>query len=272
MRSDSGKNRSVILAVIVPLVLLIFKTAIYSAGFDQLCMDQLPGQCWRTEDVIDQRIEWHAQAALMAMFEHGGEEAASASAILCAVKRGQIEGIYRHTMKVPALRAREAGTYSWKIIPPHENSICYDQPAARTPIIVIRDGVAKNRPALIGALQNAWKSCRVIPTMPRCYIATIPKRTCNADKYNEVYFPCMRPYPPKLSKCLNNISKDLKACKKQETQNRGAGEVFDYCVQKFNLNYRLNDCYNKYQDKEKHKKCKIKADDVSACDSAGSDW
>lgn len=255
-------------AISTSLTLLLFSTSVYSSDFDELCMDQLPSKCWRTEDVIDERIEWHAQSALMTMFGRDGEDAAAASAILCAVKRGQLDGIYRHTMQVPSMRAQKAGTFSWKLFSSNEKSVCFDQPVGSVPIIVFRDSIAKNKEALIDALRGAWSTCQIGSTVPRCYVATIQKKTCNWDKFNEIYWPCIRPLPPQLSTCLNTVMTEYQICKKKETAAKGPGKYYDLCEKKNNINARINECFDKFEDKEKKKICEDKSNDIAGCDSA----
>lgn len=133
------------------------------------------GQCWTTEDVIDARIDHHAQSALLSMFTRGGAQAADASAILCAVKTGALEGVYLPDQQVPALRARDAGSGWWNIIPAGRTGECYRQPPARAPLIAFSKQIQDNTDLVVNAIGSAWRACAIPPTAPRCYNATISK-------------------------------------------------------------------------------------------------
>ncbi len=147
-------------------------------------------QCWTTQDVIDTRIDSHAQTALMGMLTRGGAEANDASSLLCAVKQRQIEGIYLPDQQVPALRARGAGSNWWDMIT-HGNSECYTpeppnyrkKPPGRQvwPVIVFRKQIKGQSKQLALALSDAWQAClkkalpRIQPLGEKCYVATISK-------------------------------------------------------------------------------------------------
>ena len=133
------------------------------------------GPCWTTEDVIDTRIDHHAQTGLLRMFTRGGNWAAEGSAILCAVKTGALEGVYLPDQKAPALRARDAGSGWWNILPKGQNSTCYQQPPGRAPMIVFGKPVKDNPDLTANALADAWRQCGLQASAPRCYTATISK-------------------------------------------------------------------------------------------------
>jgi len=131
--------------------------------------------CWRTEDIIDDRIDVHAQYALMRMFSRGGQQASDASAILSAVKSSQLEGVYLPDEGVPALRARAAGSNWWEMIPPGKLATCYKQPEDRVPLITFRKTIKDDRDMVAEALSLAWAECAIPASPPRCYTPTIEK-------------------------------------------------------------------------------------------------
>jgi hypothetical protein len=133
------------------------------------------GPCWTTEDVIDTRIDHHAQTGLLRMFTRGNNWAAEASAILCAVKTGALEGVHLPDQQAPALRARDAGSGWWNILPKGQTSVCYQQPPGRAPMIVFGKPVKDNPDLTANALADAWRQCGLQASAPRCYTATISK-------------------------------------------------------------------------------------------------
>ncbi len=164
-------DRFVTVSMILGSVMVYDPVALAS---DQ-CQDKLPlGRCWTTEDVISERIDHHAQSAMFRMFAVGGDQAADASAILCAIKRAQLEGVYLPDQKVPALRAQDAGGW-WTIIPPGQPSECYKHPANRPPLIAFRKQIKDNRDFVANAISTAWRRCGISPSNPRCYVATIAR-------------------------------------------------------------------------------------------------
>lgn len=273
------------------LCVLFITSIANSEGSDPLCMDQLPsGGCWKTNDIIDPRIEWHVQAAMMAMFERGGDEAADASAILCAVKRGKLGGIYRNSMKIPAQRAQSVGMHYWDMIPKGtgRNSACFDAPPDSAPLIVFRESIQTNRPILIHEIRTSWNGCRLERTAPRCYTVTIAKRSCKNEKWNNVYYACMgykknghgywdfESAHPELNKCLTNTAnewgKRFEACEKEE-KSKGRKDAQEYCIEHTDIDKRTEEeCNRKFNDKEKSQKCRKKANDVAACDMPSETW
>ncbi len=133
------------------------------------------GPCWTTEDVINSAIDHHAQSALLRMFAGGGVPAAEASQILCAAKAGELEGVYLPDQQVPALRVRSQGGNWWEMIPAGSHSVCYQPPPDRAPLIAFSKQIKDDRALVAIALSNAWHDCKLPPTAPRCYVATISK-------------------------------------------------------------------------------------------------
>lgn len=142
------------------------------------------GACWTTEDVIDGRIDHHAQSALFRMFARGGLDALEASAILCAVKHGELEGVYLPDQGVPAKRVRSQGGNWWEMIPPGRHAVCYTPPPERAPLIAFRQQISQDPGLVAAALSRAWRECRIAETDPRCYVATIhkPQVECTTDQ------------------------------------------------------------------------------------------
>ena len=117
------------------LFLICFALVIYSpAGTAQSCSVEpvLGGKCWSNQDVIDNRIDHHAQNALFNMLESGGEAAKDASAILCAVKEQKLDGIYLPDQGPAVKRAQATGTSWWLLIPEGKHSTCYKKPQNQT--------------------------------------------------------------------------------------------------------------------------------------------
>ncbi len=233
-------------------------------GIDVLCQYQEHNQCWTTGDVIDNRIDHHAQSAMMGMLERGGAEAADASAILCAVKRGQLEGVYLPSQKVPALRAKSAGSQYWLIIPKGRDSACYTQPPDRSPLIAFRDQIKTQKPRVATALRSAWTECGIEPTAPRCYIVTIHKPACDNEKWNAYYDQCMGPNP-ELKKCKYNNAVAWNGCRGRKPRPGQTREDRDaLCIQEFMKGSKQ--CYELYQDKSLAGRCRDKANAVSSCE------
>ncbi len=131
---------------------------------------------WTTTDIIDARIDVSAQYSLMRMFGGNVFEQFTASQILSAVKDGRIGGIYIANQQVPALRARAAGGNYWTMIPQGLSSVCYDQPAGKPPIIVMREGIAKTPAVVDDAIADAFWFCNVGEVEPRGYAANLPPK------------------------------------------------------------------------------------------------
>lgn len=133
------------------------------------------GDCWTTEDVIDDRIDHHAQSAMLRMFAGGGERAKEASQMLCAVKTHELDGIFLPDQRVPVRRAQAADSGWWLIIPTAAPSTCYKQPPEQPPLIAFKKQIKDDRDLVATALSEAWKACGITPSAPRCYNATISK-------------------------------------------------------------------------------------------------
>jgi hypothetical protein len=132
-------------------------------------------QEWTTQDVLDNRIDVDAQYALMRMMTpRDYTHHMAGSAILSAVKDGDIGGVYQADRGVPAQRARSVGGDWWTIVPKGLDATCY-KAGAGAPIIVYRKGIGGTQERLDPALRSAWESCGIPPAEPRPYRETIQK-------------------------------------------------------------------------------------------------
>lgn len=272
----------------------------HGADLDPMCRDQLPFGCWVTEDVIDNRIEHFAQTALMGMLQRGGEEGADASAILCAVKRGQIEGIYLPDRQVPAMRARAAGSNYWEMIPKGQLSVCYTgqpkQGAKRAPLITFRNQIRNDSRQVANAVRSAWRQCRIQPTTPRCYKVTITKPGCDNYKWTEIYYECMGcdikksqigditklsidcPKSDEMKKCEKQATSVFFNCLDKECSGISGAQLqecrlSDRVVSKCNEVFRKQDgveamsnCDTKFGDMPRHQKCLDRANAMASCE------
>jgi hypothetical protein len=130
---------------------------------------------WRTEDIIDGRIDVDAQFSLIRMFGNDLYSAADASAMLSAVKAGELEGIYQVERRAPAMRAQSIGKGWWEILPMGFDAMCWTEPSSRKPMIIYRKGIGPVSSRIDPALRNAWASCGITPVIPRPYIPTIAR-------------------------------------------------------------------------------------------------
>ncbi len=131
-------------------------------------------QCWTTQDIIDSRIDVHAQKAIISMLNRGGIDAKHAGSMLCAVKRGQLDGIYLPDQQVPALRAINDGGW-WSMIPQGKLSECYGQSSTEEPLIVFRKEIKNDMESVILALNDSWNSCNINISAGICYSETISR-------------------------------------------------------------------------------------------------
>ena len=124
-------------------------------------------------DVIDERIDVHAQYALQRMFKGDPSARADATQMLTAVKAGQLKGIYKEDQRVPAMLAKRWNTEWWQLIPEGEDAALIFEPVdpmIAPPIIVFRDQVRSIPYRIDPALRKAWASYSLMkmckPTMP----------------------------------------------------------------------------------------------------------
>ncbi len=151
-----------------------------SLTFAQTCPVEpaLGGNCWSNQDVIDDNIDSHAQKALFRMFATGGEAAADASSLLCAVKSEKLKGIYLPDTAVPVKRAQDTQTSWWLLIPEGRKSVCYKKPPTKSPLIAFRKQIKDNRDVVARALSEAWDECDIPSTVPRCFVADPGDNRC----------------------------------------------------------------------------------------------
>ncbi len=104
------------------------------------------------------------------MFEGDGDQAATASAILSAVKAGELAGIYQQDQRAPALRAQGMGKGWWQLfdgVPPERPALCWKEPASAPPMIVLRRGMKFGVQVLDASLREAWEQCGLRAAAPR---------------------------------------------------------------------------------------------------------
>ena len=131
---------------------------------------------WTTQDIIDARIDVHAQYSLMRMFGGDAFERYDASAMLSAVKSGELAGIYIVDQRAAALRAQEIGKSWWTVLPSGIDAICLTQPESKPPLIAFSKSAHKDQHLLDSALRSAWASCGLEAAPPRPYTATLPPK------------------------------------------------------------------------------------------------
>lgn len=117
----------------------------------------LEGEVLAAKQVIDSRIDVHAQYSLMRMSKNPATSA-DASAILAAVKGGRIGGIYKEDQQVPTLLAKSLSRGWWEVIPKHADAAIVQNPKNRSapPIVVFRSSIRQDASRLDKALQRAW--------------------------------------------------------------------------------------------------------------------
>ncbi|WP_394850264.1 serine protease [Pendulispora brunnea] len=114
-------------------------------------------------DLIDARIDVHAQRALRRLFGGDIDAREDAREMLSAVKAGTLAGIYIVNQRVPALRLQKLGTGWWQAIPPNRDAVVVLDPAnlaTGAPLIAFRDSVKANASRLDPALREAWTIAR----------------------------------------------------------------------------------------------------------------
>ncbi len=122
---------------------------------------------WKESDIIDPHIEVSAQKLLMSKMSQGGSGAKQASAMISAVKSGDLAGIYLNSRKAVADRGQQLSPPVgwWDLIPTGKNSTCLLQPSAEPPMIIFRSNLSQAQ--LDQALSSAWSQCG-LPTPTTC--------------------------------------------------------------------------------------------------------
>jgi V8-like Glu-specific endopeptidase len=117
---------------------------------------ELQEEVLAAQQVIDTRIDVHAQYALMRM-SRNPDTAAAAAAMLAAVKSGRLGGIDKEDQQVPALRARGMGLGWWQLLQRWQDAtVVFDRNPASAPLLVFRDSVRSIPSRLDPALLGAW--------------------------------------------------------------------------------------------------------------------
>jgi hypothetical protein len=162
--------------------------------FHEVSLSGVPSR----KDLIDPRIDFHAQEALHRMFRGDSGARENASGMFAGVKAGDLAGIYIVDQGVPAMRARKMNMGWWQVIPSGEDAILMLDPAnpmTGSPLIAFRDKVKSDPSRLDPALRKAWgthspwrrglircglekstgqalrnvvPSCSMVPGEPRC--------------------------------------------------------------------------------------------------------
>jgi hypothetical protein len=136
---------------------------------------------WRTSDIIDTHIDVSAQVSLMRMMNRGGADRRDASAMISAVKSGEIEGIFRPGLKVTVDRGQRMTPPRpyWELLQ-GQPSACLLEPAGDPPIIVYRDKMPDAQTDQ--ALRAAWSQCGLPTPDPPCdYVVNLTKpKPCEA--------------------------------------------------------------------------------------------
>ncbi len=117
--------------------------------------------------VIDNRIDPHAQFALLDLAKHSGRDARDAALILAAVKTGRLGGIYLDNQGVPALRAQAWNTKWFNLIPKGFDAVVLPAPpseAGGRPILALRHTVATIPARRNAALLDGWRSFLLLDT------------------------------------------------------------------------------------------------------------
>lgn len=139
---------------------------------------------WRTEDLLDTRLDVDAQYSLMRLFRGSVDQAVLASDILAALESGALAGIHQVDRRAPAARAQALGTGWWQVIPADRQVLCWRAVGSgQAPMIVYRQGLAGSR-RLDALIEGAAISCGLPKAPPRIYVETIhrppPKPTQEA--------------------------------------------------------------------------------------------
>ena len=102
---------------------------------------------------MDSRIDPCVQSALMRMCIRGGDQETTANAIVAAIKRGALGGVYRHDSMTAAQYARTNGINWWSLMESSE-AVSVTNSSGKAPIMVFR---ATARPSdLEDGLMAAW--------------------------------------------------------------------------------------------------------------------
>jgi hypothetical protein len=158
----------------LPVLAAACAVAIFTA--ESIAQTAQTPPAWTTQDVIDPRIDVSAQYGLMRMFTEDPVAAAAASAMLSAVKTGQLAGIYQPDQQVPALRAQSLGKGWWQLLPGGAVAVCITGPEGKPPLIVFSKEAKSQSYLLDPALRSAWSACGIEWAEPRPYLATLPPK------------------------------------------------------------------------------------------------
>lgn len=117
------------------------------------------------KDIIDPRIDVFAQRSLLRLLKGDPGARADAEGMICAVKRGELAGIYKEDERVPALWAATMGLGWWQLIPKGEDVTLIARPDnSRSYLIVFRrQAEIRSNPARIDpALRTVWTVFQIL--------------------------------------------------------------------------------------------------------------
>ena len=231
---------------------------------------------WKTSDIMDPRIDVGAQKSLMRQMSAGLPHSAQASAMISAIKNGDLVAISLPPRKIVAERAARMTPkkYYWQLLAGRK-SICLREPVGEKPMIVYRE---KLPPELIDmALRDAWAECSLpTPRNPCEYLPDrwAPKKECATGDWDVIYYKCMGcdvvvgekvtelkncpPMPPKQITCEEQVYADAEKCIE-------SGKTHEVCDKEIQFGKRLRDCILKHGNIQRHDQCNRKASDESGC-------
>lgn len=111
-------------------------------------------------ELIDPRIDVHAQRALHRMAQADPASRRDATGMFAAIKAGLLGGIYIENQLVPAKLAQRMGRGWWQLLPKGEDAALVLDPSGPVtpPIIIFRDSIRTVPTRLDPALRKAWSS------------------------------------------------------------------------------------------------------------------
>lgn len=242
---------------------------------------------WKTSDIMDQRIDIGAQKSLMRQMSAGLPHSRQASAMIGAIKSGELEAIYLPPRQAVALRANRMTPkkFYWQLLS-SRNSVCLLMPAGEKPIIVYRQKLPGDLIDI--ALRDAWAKCGLqTPEQPCEYVAdrwAMKKCAQDSEEANEwfkIYYTCLGckegretkagtafygcPHTVEESSCLGKLTAELKKCVK-ELASKPKSAAYKECEVKMQWDKRSTECSRRYRDQAKHSYCKNKANAAINCE------
>lgn len=134
---------------------------------------------WKTSDIIDPSIDVSAQQSLMRAMSKGSPVAKkNASAIIGAVKSGELAGVYLPPRKAVSDRGKLLSPPKgyWQLIPTGQPSTCLTQPGNLAPMIIYREGLSESQ--IDAAIASAWTQCGLQTPATCGYNVDVTKPEC----------------------------------------------------------------------------------------------